>query len=120
MKYTHTQTNIPEENEYPKLVRDKIPQIIKKNEDIDVDLKCVKGTSEHLTYLQQKVVEESSELKNAKTKENLVEEIVDVLEIIDTICEIEDISKENIKQVQTEKKQQRGGFEGGIVMNKKV
>jgi predicted house-cleaning noncanonical NTP pyrophosphatase (MazG superfamily) len=48
------QTNIPEENEYPKLVRDKIPQIIKENDGIDASVNCVKGTREHLNYLLKK------------------------------------------------------------------
>ncbi len=120
MKYIHTQTNIPEENEYPKLVRDKIPQIIKENDGIDVSTNCVKGTREHLDYLLKKVVEESSELREATTKEHIVEEIIDVLEVIDTICEIENISKTELLKVQKEKRKTRGGFVGGIIMNKKV
>lgn len=74
MKYIHTETNISEENEYPKLVRDKIPEIIKENDGINVVINVVKGTDEHLNYLQKKVVEEASELRDADSKEHLVEE----------------------------------------------
>lgn len=120
MKYIHTETNIPEENEYPKIVRDKIPAIIKKCDGIDVDIKHVKGSQEHMTYLRSKVVEEASELREAHDKEHLVEEIADVLEVIDAICEIDKINKDDILRVQAEKRQKRGGFLGGLIMNKKV
>ncbi len=120
MKYIHTETNIPEENEYPKIVRDKIPAIIKKCDGIDVDIKHVKGSQEHMTYLRSKVVEEASELREAHDKEHLVEEIADVLEVIDAICEIDQIDKGDVLRVQDEKRQKRGGFLGGLIMNKKV
>jgi predicted house-cleaning noncanonical NTP pyrophosphatase (MazG superfamily) len=42
------------------------------------------------------------------------------LEVIDTICEIENISKTELLKVQEEKRETRGGFAGGIIMNKKV
>ena len=101
-------------------MRDKIPQIIKEREGIDVDMDCVKDSDKHLYYLQKKIVEEASELSDAKTQEHVVEEIVDVLEVIDAICFVKNISKENISQVQKEKYEKRGGFLGGFVMKKSV
>jgi len=56
MKYIHTQTSIPEEDEYPKLVRDEIPNIIKANDGIEVDVTCVKGSNDHKYYLQKKLL----------------------------------------------------------------
>ncbi|MEA3323188.1 MAG: nucleoside triphosphate pyrophosphohydrolase [Patescibacteria group bacterium] len=120
MKYTHTETNIPEENEYPKLVRDRIPEIIKKNDGIDADVRSVKNTDEHLDYLKKKVVEEASELRDADSRKHLVEEITDVLEVIDAMCTVAEIDKNDIISMQKQKCDKRGGFTGGVVMNKKV
>ncbi|XLQ20277.1 MAG: nucleotide pyrophosphohydrolase [Candidatus Moraniibacteriota bacterium] len=120
MKYTHTQTNIPEENEYPKIVRDEIPRIIKDNDGIDADVFLVKDKDEHLEYLKKKVVEEASELRDANNTEHIVEEMADVLEVIDAMCAVMNIDKKDVLRIQDEKRQKRGGFNKGIVMNKKA
>ncbi|MEN8252510.1 MAG: nucleoside triphosphate pyrophosphohydrolase [Patescibacteria group bacterium] len=120
MKYTHTQTSVPEKNEYPKLVRDLIPHIIKENDGIDANVSCVKGADEHLEYLQKKVVEEANELNDAEGREHIIEEMVDVLEVIDAMCTVVNINKDDLRQVQKLKREKRGGFDAGIVMNKKA
>ena len=101
-------------------MRDKIPAIIKERDGIDADIKRVNGTQEHMKYLLNKVIEEASELCEAKNRKHIVEEMADVPEVIDAICEVEKIDKEDVLRVQDEKRQKRGGFLGGIVMNKKV
>lgn len=120
MKYIHTGKNIPEENEYPKLVRDKIPEIIKKNDGIDADITSFQKTDKHILYLRKKVVEEASELCEATDKEHLVEEMADVLEVIDAMCAVAEIDKNDVISVQKQKRDKRGGFTDGLVMNQKV
>lgn len=120
MKYTHIETNIPEENEYPKLVRDKIPEIIKKDDGTNADVRSVKNTDEHLYYLKKKVVEEASELRDTNSREHLIEEITDVFEVIDAMCTIAEIDKNDVISMQKQKCDKRGGFTEGVVMNKKI
>jgi len=70
--------------------------------------------------LQKKIVEEANELNYAKTQEHIVEEIVDVLEVINAICAVKNITKKSISDVQKEKYEKRGGFLGGFVMERKI
>jgi len=120
MKFKHTKTNIPEENEYPKLVRDLIPDIIKSHGEVS-KTRIAKDDDELRTYLLAKIVEESNKLKSAKNKDHLVEELADIMEIIDTILNLENLNLEDIRNIQREKKEKRGGFEKRIIMlsNKK-
>lgn len=115
MKFKHTKTNIPEENEYPKLVRDLIPSIIESKGEIS-KTRIAKDDNEFRMYLLAKVVEESNELKNAKNKDHLAEELADIMEIIDTILNLENLNLEDIRNIQEEKKEKRGGFEKRIIM----
>ncbi len=118
--YKHTKTNIPEENEYPKIVRDKIPQIIKENDGLIADVFVVKDVEEHIDFLKKKIVEEANELCKSISIDHLKEEIVDVLEVVDAICLIGDIDKDDIDKIQNEKRQKRGGFEKGFIMRNKI
>ncbi len=98
---------------YNKLIRDKIPEIIKK------DGKKYKirilSDEEYKKELLKKIVEESQEfLKTNGNKEELTKEISDVLEIIDYLINVFGLNREEIKKVKLEKKKLRGGF------NKKI
>ena len=84
MKYSHTVTDLGIENEYPKLVRDKIPQIIKKEGNRDVDTREL-DLQEFELYLRQKLVEEATELASAENDLNLAEEVADLSEILDEL-----------------------------------
>jgi predicted house-cleaning noncanonical NTP pyrophosphatase (MazG superfamily) len=116
MGFKHTITDLPTENEYPKLVRDKIPQIIKTHDGVDVPTRTLDEDTEFLAFLLRKIVEESEELSEATTNSNLIEEIADVNEIIDTILKLKGISPEEVLAVQHEKRDARGGFEKRLLM----
>ena len=91
-----------------KLVRDNIPEIIKEsgqhceyiilNED---DLKKA---------IKNKIFEELDELINAKSREEKIEEIADLLEILEEFCNIENISYEEVLTKKEEKKNKKGSF----------
>ena len=115
MQYQHTVTDLPEENEYPKLVRDLIPQIIKNEDDRDVPVRVL-NDEEFEKYLRQKVVEEATELKHADSDHNLAEEVADVRELLDTIQKLKGITEEQIKAVQDQKRAKRGGFDKRLLM----
>lgn len=115
MTFNHTDTNHPLENEYPKLVRDKIPDIIKQNDGKEVPTRTL-DDQEFLSYLLQKVAEEAEELSQAKTDANIKEEITDIYEIIDTLIELRNFSAEEIAALQKAKREKRGGFEKRLLM----
>lgn len=103
------------EREYPKLVRDKIPQIIEEVKGKKIETRIIEG-EEYKAYLLKKFQEESAELAETKDKEHLAEEIADILELIDSLLEFDGLKLEDIKKIQKEKAEKRGGFKEGILM----
>lgn len=113
--YQHTATDLPEENEYPKLVRDLIPDIIKREDGYDALVRVLQP-EEFEEYLRTKVVEEASELCSAETDHNLAEEIADVRELLDTLQRLKGFSEMQIRVIQDEKRAKRGGFDKRLLM----
>lgn len=93
---------------YNKLIRDRIPEIIEKDEGICKIKKLNK--KEFKIELQKKVLEEAKELANVKDKKELLNEIVDVSEILDWLLKELKITKTQLKSLQTKKNKERGSF----------
>ena len=91
---------------YNKLVRDKIPEIIKKNGN---ECRChiIIDDKEYLDMLHEKLQEEILEFK---TKPSL-EEFADVMEVLESIAKFHEFSLEDIKTIKKAKKINRGGFD---------
>lgn len=68
--------------------------------------------------LCNKLHEEADEVHAAATKEELIEEIADVQQIIDDLLMYSDISVADLKAVQTAKREKKGGFSKGIYIEK--
>ena len=96
--------------EYNKLVRDKIPKII-ESDSKECTTKIVSG-KEKLEYLYKKLGEETAELSEA----NSIEELADVQEVINAIAKELGISLEELESVRKSKANKRGGFDNGIVL----
>ena len=99
---------------YNKLVRDKIPQIIEATGK--------KFTTEFLNdqdyikYLKEKSYEELDEYCAAQSKEEAVEELADLLEIIHALANYHGSSIEEVENVRQEKAEKRGGFQEKIFL----
>ena len=102
--------------EYNKLVRDKIPAVIKRKGE-SVDVIRLKGDA-LLSALRQKLVEEAFEALDAKSFDELIGELADVQEVIDGICEALPASKEQVNAEQADKHERRGGFKQGYMLEK--
>jgi predicted house-cleaning noncanonical NTP pyrophosphatase (MazG superfamily) len=102
--------------EYNKLVRDKIPEIIQKRGE-QVRTIRLKGDA-LITALRQKLVEEAFEALDARPGDDLIGELADVNELIGALCSALKVSDDDLKAVQKEKRQKRGGFEKGIMLAK--
>ena len=116
MESQHLGINQIKENEYPKLVRDNIPEIVEKISGKKVRMQILEDDLEYLGYLLKKVEEEASELANAEGRDHQAEEIADVMELLDTLVEFNGMDWDEIKGIQKEKKVKRGGFEKRILM----
>ncbi|MEA1937473.1 MAG: nucleoside triphosphate pyrophosphohydrolase [Patescibacteria group bacterium] len=100
---------------YNKLVRNKIPQIIKENRQAPIIRKLDK--KEFTEELFKKLKEETKEVIGAKNdKKELMKEISDVYEVIDTIVDLYKLDKDLILRLQKDKKEKRGSFEKRIFL----
>ena len=82
-----------------KLVRDRIPSLPPREGSEDIKYRDSKGKVELLKELDIKLVEEASELIfDAKTRENRVEELADVYEVIYAILKHRDMQMSEINR----------------------
>lgn len=100
---------------YKKLVRDNIPEIIKKENKIPKTR--ILSNDEYKYELLKKLVEESNEALGAKEdKKDLIKELGDLLEVIDSAIKAFDLNKEEILTLKDKRKQERGGFDKQIFL----
>lgn len=96
---------------YDKLVRDRIPEIIKGNGDVPVTHKANK--EEYWKKLKEKLKEEVNEFLEGEEKE----ELADILEVIYSICEFKNIDREELERIRKEKSKNRGSFKDRIIID---
>ncbi|MBZ9577590.1 nucleoside triphosphate pyrophosphohydrolase [Patescibacteria group bacterium] len=96
---------------YNKLVRDKIPEIIKQKGDVPIT--HIAGDEEYWQKLKEKLQEEANEF----LKESSEEELADILEIIYAICDFKKIDKEKLESLRKKKAERRGGFKDRIILD---
>lgn len=104
------------ERVYNKLVRDKIPEIIKNNNE-ECSIRIL-NDNEYKIELLNKLKEECNEVIKAETKKELKEELSDVYEVLRSILKLENISMDNIISIADSKKEKRGGFDKKIFLEK--
>lgn len=96
---------------YNKLVRDKIPQIIKAHGCVPST--HIAGDDEYWEKLVEKLQEELTEFSASNGDPN---ELADMLEVIYAICEFKGISRKGLEKVRKEKEQKRGAFKKRIIL----
>ncbi|HDR7516803.1 nucleoside triphosphate pyrophosphohydrolase [Bacillus mobilis] len=99
---------------YNKLIRDKIPQIIKANGRTPTTRILPKD--EYIKEICKKNEEELAEYLEADTKEHKLEELSDLLELINALAEYEGTTLEEIDKIRREKAEERGGFQNRIFL----
>ena len=95
---------------YNKLVRDKIPEIIKKKGE-----KCkthIANVEEYWGKLKEKLQEEIKEFSENET----IEEMADILEIIDAVCSYKKFGKGKLESIKKQKAKERGRFKKKIIL----
>lgn len=101
---------------YNKLIRDKIPEIVKAAGWIPTARVLKK--SEFLNAVKKKVLEEAGELIQSKDKKGIINEIVDIQELLDVLITEIKMTKLAVKKLQTAKRKKRGGFKKRLFLIK--
>lgn len=96
---------------YNKLVRDKIPEIIKNKGGNPVT--HIADKIEYWQKLKEKLLEEFEEFK----KDESQEELADLLEVIDAIMEYKDFDRTMVESTRQKKAQERGKFKDRIILD---
>ena len=99
---------------YNKLIRDKIPEIIKKNEKIPLI-----ETIDDNTYYKELIKKLKEEVDEFIGNDE-AEEIADILEVLEALIKAKGMSIEDINKIKEEKKEKRGGFEKKIFLKEVI
>jgi predicted house-cleaning noncanonical NTP pyrophosphatase (MazG superfamily) len=94
-----------------KLVRDKIPEIIKSNGL--VPLTHIASDEEYQQKLKAKLQEEVKEFLEIPSEE----ELADILEVIYALCDLYKIDKNKLELLRKGKAEKRGGFKDKIILD---
>lgn len=95
---------------YHKLVRDGIPDLIRKNGDKPIF--HVANDREYVSKLKDKLEEEVAEFRRSMD----VEELADVLEVVYALGARLGYSMRDLERIRSRKAKHRGGFAEGIIL----
>jgi predicted house-cleaning noncanonical NTP pyrophosphatase (MazG superfamily) len=93
---------------YNKLVRDKIPKIIER--DGKKPKTRVLSRDEYELELKKKLIEEATEVSQTTTPDDLANEIADLMEVIDALLNLGQVSISTVLSKQAIKRDERGSF----------
>ena len=96
--------------EYNKVIRDKIPEIIKKDGH-SANVSAL-SNEEFLIEIEKKLHEEVEEYQ----KDNDPSELADILEVVYRIAQLRGISKEDLEGIRLKKIQDKGAFEKNLFL----
>lgn len=99
---------------YNKLVRDRIPEIILK--DNELPSTRILNNEEYIQELNKKLQEEVNEYLEAEN----IEEMVDILEVIRAILDHKGVTYEEIEEKRIKKATKRGAFKEKIFLEKVI
>ena len=95
---------------YNKLVRDKIPEIIKASgKECEIE---IAPKEERYSLLENKLQEEVGEFLEDKN----LEEFADIMEVLFGLAHVLGYSEEDLLKMRDKKREERGGFKEGIVL----
>ncbi|MFH1401733.1 MAG: nucleoside triphosphate pyrophosphohydrolase [Parcubacteria group bacterium] len=101
---------------YNKLIRDGIPKIIRAA-GWRPTMRILKK-KEFLGRVKKKVAEEAKELIQSKDKEETINEIVDIQELLDVLASELKITRPEVKKFQEAKRKKRGSFKKRLFLIK--
>ncbi len=97
-----------------KLVRDRIPDLIADTESTIV-VETLDRKS-HILALKKKLKEEADEVAKAQSREQIIEELADLSEVMDALVLMLSIDRHEIDHVKRAKSLKNGGFDRGLFL----
>ena len=97
-------------SDLPKLVRDRIPEIIRENNQRPVFRKSSRGKEEK--WLRKKILEEAREFED----EGDIKELADLYAVLKEYLEAEEIEFSDLDEIEDEKSDDKGGFDERIIL----
>lgn len=94
-----------------KLWRDKAVDMMEQNYGSKIHWRHLNDV-EFDEQIRIKLIEEAHEIVATKDRNELVGELADIYEVINSLADLYGISDDEIRAVQTKKRQERGGFSG--------
>ena len=101
--------------EYNKLVRDRIPEIIRNNGEQPETR--ILSDEEYKLELEKKLLEEYNEVLNASGNDR-IEELADMLEVMISLAALEEKTLDDIVSEADKKREKRGGFKEKIYLKR--
>ncbi|MEK9194732.1 MAG: nucleoside triphosphate pyrophosphohydrolase, partial [Patescibacteria group bacterium] len=95
-----------------KLVRDRIPEIIRRNGGRPVT-HVARNNAEYSKKLMEKLLEEIKEFE----RDPNIEELADILEVLEAIIDFKRFDRAKVKKVKREKAKKNGRFKGRIILD---
>ncbi|MGM0852607.1 MAG: nucleoside triphosphate pyrophosphohydrolase [Bacillota bacterium] len=99
---------------YNKLVRDRIPEIIEATGKTFTTR--ILSDEEYLIELKKKSFEELEEFHDAETREDAIEELADLMEIVLEFAKFHNTSLDEIEAIRRETAEKRGSFDKKIFL----
>ncbi len=96
---------------YNKLVRDKIPEYIRKKGGNPVT--HIASEAEYWQKLKGKLIEEIEEFK----KDENIEELADILEVLDAMAEYKGFDIKEVQSAKNKKATEKGKFKDKIILD---
>ena len=96
---------------YNKLIRDKIPEIIKERGETVVT--HIASDDEYLKKLCEKLQEEVKEY----LEDNNTDELADILEVVHALCKTHNIDTEQLEVIRKKKAEKQGSFNDKIILD---
>lgn len=94
------------------IIRDKLPEIMRR-QGITVFERPLEG-KELDQRLREKLLLEAHEVEHAKTPEELMEELADVIEVVHALAKAAGVDMERVEEQRAKKSQLKGGFDGRL------
>lgn len=98
---------------YYKLIRDRIPEkMLRRGVSCDI----FEAKDDYVWFLRKKLMEESREVYHAKTRDELIEELADVVEVFQALKREEGIKDDEIREARRYKAKQKGRFQKRLIL----